>query len=105
LDRRDLNEFLLKNVMIKITNCTFLRRFKINGVVFYPFVLFCDKLPSERIISHEQIHIDQIKKVGALTFYFSYIKQYLLGRRHGLNHDQAYRNISFEKEAYSNELK
>lgn len=85
---------------MKITNCKFLKPFQINAIVLYPFVLYCDPNPSPDIITHEQVHLDQIKRTGVLKFYSRYVWEYLKGRKEGLNHFAAYRNISFEKEAY-----
>jgi len=90
--------------MRKITNCTFLKRFNINAIVLYPFVLYCDRDPGKRIISHEMVHFDQIRKDGVVTFYSRYLLEYFRGRYEGLSHYEAYRNISYEKEAYSKEL-
>jgi hypothetical protein len=85
---------------MNIKNCKFLKPLRINAIVIYPFVLYCDSHPSESIITHEQVHLDQIKRLGVRKFYTSYLWQYFQGRRKGLSHDEAYRNISFEKEAY-----
>lgn len=90
---------------MQIKNCKFLKRFNINAIVLYPFVLYCDPNPSERITSHEQVHLDQIKKDGALKFYLRYLIEYGKGRYQGLSHFEAYRNISYEKEAYSKEVR
>ncbi len=86
---------------MNVRNCRFLKPFGINGIVLYPFVLFADKHPSEDVVCHEQVHLDQIKRDGVLGFYTRYLKEYFAGRRMGMTHDQAYRNISYEKEAYS----
>lgn len=85
---------------MQIKNCRFLKYFNINAIVLYPFVLYCDREPSRTILSHERIHFDQIRKEGVVKFYCRYLLEYIQGRRMGLNHDEAYRNISFEKEAY-----
>lgn len=85
---------------MNITNCKFLKFFKINAIVIFPFVLYQDKHPSSLITSHEQIHLRQIKELGAFKFYYLYVKEYLIGRKRGLSHYEAYRQISFEREAY-----
>lgn len=89
---------------MKITRCRFLRHFGINAIVLYPFVLYCDSKPSRRIVSHEEVHLDQIKREGAIRFYRRYLVEYLQGRMKGLSHDEAYRDISYEKEAYLKEF-
>lgn len=85
---------------MKIKNCRILKPLGINAIVLFPFVLYQDKHPSDLIIRHEQVHLDQIKDLGVINFYRRYLWEYIQGRRLGLNHDEAYRNISFEQEAY-----
>jgi hypothetical protein len=51
-------------------------------------------------MTHEQIHVNQIKKDGIVKFYGRYLWEYFQGRKQGLTHYQAYRNISYEKEAF-----
>lgn len=85
---------------MNITNCKFLKLFKINAIVLFPFVLYQEKNPSESIKRHEAVHLRQIKNDGVLKFYLKYFFEYTQGRRKGLSHYEAYRNISYEKEAY-----
>lgn len=89
---------------MKITNCKFLRYFNINAIVIYPFVLYQDRVPSSSILAHEAVHLRQIKDAGALKFYSKYIFEYLKGRKRGLSHYEAYRNISYEIEAYDSSV-
>lgn len=58
-----------------------------------------------RIFTHEQVHLEQIQKVGVIRFYFQYVIEYIGNLFKYRNHDQAYRNISFEKEAYESEFR
>ncbi len=90
---------------MEIKNCKFLKLFGINGIVLYPFILYADKFPSRTVRSHEKIHVNQIRSMGVLKFYLSYVGEYAQGRLKGLSHDQAYREISFEKEAYRDQDK
>ena len=85
---------------MKITNCKFLALFDINAIVLFPFVLYRDKKPSSTIIAHEEVHLKQIRDAGAVKFYARYLYEYYKGRRQGLSHYEAYRNISYEIEAY-----
>lgn len=85
---------------MKITNCKFLKLFQINGIVLWPFVLYAEKFPLEEVMRHEQVHLEQIRKDGVLTFYLRYLEDYLKGRANGLSHHEAYLNIPYEKEAY-----
>lgn len=85
---------------MNIFNCKFLRLFKINAIVLYPFVLYQEKNPPAIIVAHEKVHLRQIKEIGVFKFYVQYLMEYAHGRRKGMSHYEAYRNISFEKEAY-----
>lgn len=55
---------------------------------------------SEIDINHEAIHTEQMKELAFIFFYIIYFLEWLI--RLFINKN-AYRNISFEKEAYSNE--
>lgn len=56
---------------------------------------------SERMIRHETIHTKQMKELLFIPFYVLYVFEWLL--KLPFYGKQAYRNISFEREAYSNE--
>lgn len=88
---------------MEIKNVRPLRMFGINGIVLWPFVLYADKEPHPHIRVHEEIHLAQIRRAGVFGFYSKYLFEYARGRWNGLNHDEAYMNISFEREAYSNQ--
>lgn len=52
---------------------------------------------SERLCNHEKIHTAQMKELGYIFFYIIYVLEWLVRLFLPGN---AYRNISFEKEAY-----
>ena len=56
-----------------------------------------------RLLRHEQVHVDQMCRLGMPRFLFRYLREYLANRLHGLNADEAYRRISFEVEAFAAE--
>lgn len=89
--------------MKDIRNVKILKLFGINGIVLWPFILYADSEPHPRVRNHEAIHADQIRRTGVRKFYARYLREYFRGRLAGLSHDEAYRNISFEKEAYENQ--
>lgn len=89
--------------MKEIRNCFLLKPFGINGIVLWPFIFYAEKDPHPRVKNHEAIHAAQIAAVGVPAFYVRYLREYFAGRRSGLSHDEAYRNISFEKEAYEHQ--
>ncbi|HEU4520455.1 MAG TPA: DUF4157 domain-containing protein, partial [Thermoanaerobaculia bacterium] len=57
----------------------------------------------ERLLRHELAHVAQIARHGLIAFYWRYIVEYVRHRRAGLSSAEAYRNISFEKEALAAE--
>lgn len=70
-----------------------------------PIVVFWKKesLQNLLIYKHECIHHRQMLELLILPFYIWYISEYCIYRLKGKNHDESYRSISFEKEAYYGE--
>lgn len=58
---------------------------------------------SNKIINHERIHTAQMKELLFIFFYLWYVIEWLIFLVKYKNLEKAYRNISFEKEAYNNE--
>jgi hypothetical protein len=58
---------------------------------------------SDRTINHEAIHVMQQREMLYLAQWLWYILEYLFRLVQYRNHDEAYYNISFEREAYANE--
>lgn len=56
-----------------------------------------------KTINHERIHTEQMKELLFVFFYLVYVVEWLVRLGLCLNAKRAYRNISFEKEAYENE--
>ena len=57
----------------------------------------------ERLVRHELAHVRQIATLGLVRFYWRYAVEYVRNRRSGMSSAAAYRNISFEKEAFAAE--
>lgn len=70
------------------------------GVVFHK----PDMAMGERTLRHEMIHTFQMRELLYLPFYILYVAEWLLRiiQKKG-NAFQAYRAISFEREAYAND--
>jgi hypothetical protein len=51
------------------------------------------------LLRHELQHVRQINKRGLLRFYILYVVEYLKNVRAGMTSYEAYRNISFERDA------
>ncbi len=55
-------------------------------------------------IRHEEIHWEQRARIGSLRFYAQYLLEYLFNTfKYKFDLMKAYREISFEKEAYAKE--
>lgn len=80
--------------------CPFLH---VEGMAIFPFILLRKEKPSAVLLNHERIHLRQQIELLILPFYILYLLAYLSNRICGQTHQQAYRNIFFEKEAYQNE--
>lgn len=84
---------------------------KIGGISLFPVIILREKYrdskdefwvkANKRTINHESIHFQQTLELGVLPFYVLYVLEWLLKLPfYGM---KAYENISFEREAYSNE--
>lgn len=81
----------------------------IGGITLWPFVILREKYNSsdwwrsraKRIINHESIHIKQQQELLVIPFYILYITEWFI--KLFFYGKQSYYNISFEREAYSNE--
>ena len=51
------------------------------------------------LLAHEAAHAAQYERLGVWRFRWRYLREYLAGRWAGLPADEAYRAISFEREA------
>jgi len=76
-----------------------------SAVTIYPFIFVRhDKCKADFVlINHEKIHIQQQKELLWIGFFIWYLLEYLFKLLYYRNRYEAYRNISFEKEAYANE--
>ena len=76
-----------------------------SGLTLFPFVLLkYNKLKTDYVlINHERIHLRQQLELLILPFYVLYLLEFLVRLCQYENWHLAYRNISFEREAYSKE--
>lgn len=74
-------------------------------MALFPFIILHDKRMKDnhRLINHERIHLRQQLEMLIIPFYIWYISEYFIRLIISKNRKEAYRNICFEKEAYSNE--
>lgn len=76
----------------------------IEGFTFGRFIVV-KETPSAKLISHELIHVKQYKRWGVIGFLVGYYSQMLWYYYNLRDIDKAYRAISFEVEAYKNQIK
>ncbi|HEX5001443.1 MAG TPA: hypothetical protein VFW78_03030 [Bacteroidia bacterium] len=76
-----------------------------RAMALFPFVFFKDyKDKSDPVlVNHERIHLAQQIELLILPFYLIYLVNYLYNLIDTGDHEKAYRNIIFEKEAYQRE--
>lgn len=75
------------------------------GLSLWPFIFLKNDTLKEDIvlINHEKIHLKQQQELLVVFFYFLYISEWLIRTAIYFDSYRAYQNISFEREAYSNE--
>jgi len=89
--------------MIVVSKFLFGRRF--SGMALWPFVFIKYKHLKKNAVflNHEQIHLRQQIELFIVFFYLWYGLEYFFRLIQYKNKQLAYRNISFEREAYTNE--
>lgn len=77
-----------------------------RGLTAFPFVFIKHRVDKENMVfvNHEKIHLRQQLELLVIPFFIWYFIEYLVRLVQYKNADLAYRNISFEREAYANEL-
>jgi len=76
-----------------------------RGLTVFPFVFVKYRLDKENLVfmNHERIHLRQQLELLIIPFFIWYFLEYIFRLVQYKNMDLAYRNISFEREAYANE--
>lgn len=77
-----------------------------KGVSLWPFIILKDKhfKNDPVLLNHEKIHLRQQAELLLVGFYLWYSIEYIVRIIQYKDRYMAYRNISFEREAYRNEL-
>jgi hypothetical protein len=77
-----------------------------RGLTLFPFVFvkYVFDSKNQTLVNHEKIHIKQQLELLVLPFFVWYFVEYAVRLLQYKNADLAYRNISFEREAYANEI-
>ncbi len=78
---------------------------KYSGLTIFPFIFLKNKnsLKDASFLNHEKIHLKQQVELLWVFIFIWYFIEYLIRILQYKKHDTAYKNISFEKEAYKNE--
>jgi len=76
-----------------------------SSITLYPFVFLKDIKQKRNVtlLNHERIHMAQQKELMVLFFYIWYVVEFVIQLVINKNWNRAYRNISFEREAYIHE--
>lgn len=74
----------------------------IRGITIFPFVFLKHKkdVANKTLLNHEKIHLQQQVELLILPFYLWYFVEFLVKLAIYKNKNKAYKNISFEREAY-----
>lgn len=77
----------------------------VAGMTLYPFILVNSHTAKHDkvLLYHEKIHLRQQLEMLFIFFYLAYLINYLINLIKYKNHQKAYLNIIFEREAYKNE--
>lgn len=76
-----------------------------RGMTVFPFIILRDKLGADYdvLVNHEKIHIRQQLELLVLPFFIWYFADFLVKLIRYRDKNKAYKNIVFEREAYTNE--
>lgn len=69
---------------------------------FFPFV-FSRRRPDQVLLQHERIHLKQQLEMLVFPFFVWYIAEFLVRWLQYADRHRAYKNISFEREAYAHD--
>lgn len=70
-----------------------------------PGTTYADGSLPMKLLLHEVVHVVQQDRLGRSKFLSQYLAEYARNQLSGMGSDEAYRNISFEKEAYELETR
>ena len=75
------------------------------GLTIFPFILIKNRnlKHDDVLINHEKIHLRQQLELLIIPFFLIYILEFIIRLIQYRNWNSAYKNISFEREAYRHE--
>ncbi len=82
-----------------------LKNTKISGITLFPFIFLRNVKDkgNKTLINHEKIHLRQQVELLLIFFYIWYLIEYFYRYYQFRNSHMAYKQISFEREAYAME--
>jgi hypothetical protein len=77
----------------------------VRAFALWPFIVLkeASSLNDKTLLNHERIHIKQQIELFLILFYFIYFTEFLIRYIYLMDADAAYRKISFEQEAFTND--
>jgi hypothetical protein len=90
----------------KLLNILTFNNQQVVAMALWPFIILKDQATQKNlsIVNHEKIHHRQQLELLIIPYYIWYFAEYWTSMvSNGFKHQQAYMNISFEKEAYANQ--
>jgi hypothetical protein len=91
----------------KLLNILTFNNQQVVAMALWPLIILKDQATQKNlaIVNHEKIHHRQQLELLIIPYYIWYFAEYWTSMvRNGFKHQQAYMNISFEKEAYANQF-
>ena len=79
--------------------------FKAGAVTIGNTIYYAINNPPLWLRVHEEVHVVQYDEHGVLGYLFKYVSDYIKNRFKGMKHQEAYRNIPFEIEAFAAQAK
>ncbi len=78
----------------------------VRGLTIFPFIILSSIKDTKNkvLLNHEKIHIRQQIELLILPFYLWYLIEFVIRFAQYKDRKLAYLNISFEREAYQNEV-
>jgi len=95
-----------KEAIVRIGYPWWLRLFLLRRVIAITLgrrIFIAEGHASDALLRHELVHVQQAGELGVIRFLWRYAAEYVRNRRRGMTHDDAYRAISFEAEAFAAE--
>ncbi|UKM64807.1 hypothetical protein GSB9_01364 [Flavobacteriaceae bacterium GSB9] len=76
-----------------------------TGIALFPFVFIKSKhfAKNRVLLNHERIHLRQQLELLVIPFYIFYVLEFAIRLFYYKSRKMAYKNISFEREAYQKE--